>query len=178
MRKLTLSLVFLSLFTNVEKAAEIEGDLIEESQAQGKLWFILHVLLTSFSLLKQSFMKNPIPALLLAYAIYELVFKIVYWLMIPLWRYLVYEINLSRVSVMLGLYLSMMIFIYLVGSALVRFFPKNGTQIALLSVLLILFRGIALQEFNYGGVALFVLFPILLGCILSQKKYLCEISAS
>lgn len=50
MRKKSLPFALLSCVTSEEHAAAIEGDLIEERAARGKVWFAIHVIRTAFAL--------------------------------------------------------------------------------------------------------------------------------
>lgn len=59
MRRGTLALALLSLFTSEQRAAEIEGDLIEERAWRGGSWFAIHVVRTALALFGESFKQTP-----------------------------------------------------------------------------------------------------------------------
>jgi hypothetical protein len=59
MRRGSLALFFLSLYTTTQRASEIEGDLIETSAYRGRSWFITHVVGTTFRLFIESYKRAP-----------------------------------------------------------------------------------------------------------------------
>jgi len=67
-----------------EISHEIEGDLLEQSRAHGRFWFWYQLKLISLVLAFDAFIKAPARILLYSYAIYELVLKLNWWLLIPL----------------------------------------------------------------------------------------------
>jgi hypothetical protein len=60
MRSGTFAFTLLSLFTTEQRAAEIEGDLIEESAYRSRSWFTFHVICTALALFKESYRQTPI----------------------------------------------------------------------------------------------------------------------
>lgn len=57
--------ILLSLFTTQQRAAEIEGDLLEESSSRGRTWFAYHVAGVTLALFKESCKEAPIRLTLL-----------------------------------------------------------------------------------------------------------------
>jgi hypothetical protein len=60
MRSGTLAFTLLSLFTTEQRAAEIEGDLIEEATYRGRSWFTIHLIGTTLALFEASYRQAPI----------------------------------------------------------------------------------------------------------------------
>jgi hypothetical protein len=56
----TFAFTLLSLFTTEQRAAEIEGDLIEEATDRGRYWFAFHLIGTALALFKESYRQAPI----------------------------------------------------------------------------------------------------------------------
>jgi hypothetical protein len=129
MHNTTFALVVLSLFTDADKAAEIEGDLLEQARRHGKLWFWLQVKLTCIALLFHSLRAETAKFLLYGYAVYELVLKFNWLVLNPL-----------RASVRRGFHLDAAQFgvvnnlitvqvAFTLGMALVLLSPKHGSKI-------------------------------------------------
>jgi hypothetical protein len=59
MHNRSLALLLLSLFTTRQRAAAIEGDLIEESEHRGSRWFAMHVVGTTLALFRESVRRAP-----------------------------------------------------------------------------------------------------------------------
>lgn len=59
MHKRSLAFMLLSLFTTRQRAAAIEGDLIEESEHRGGRWFATHVIGTTLALFRESVRRAP-----------------------------------------------------------------------------------------------------------------------
>ncbi len=95
MHKRSVPLIFLALFTSAERAAEIEGDLLEQRRVNGMLWFVAHVILTAFALFRQTLIQQPLLVLLPGYAVYELVVKLHLWAIQPTLIYLRYDLDYS-----------------------------------------------------------------------------------
>jgi hypothetical protein len=68
MRSKSLPFALLSCVTSVERAAAIEGDLIEERSVRGKLWFALHVARTAFALFGLAVTRQPFRTAMLSAA--------------------------------------------------------------------------------------------------------------
>jgi hypothetical protein len=83
MHNTTFALTVLALFTTADRAAEIEGDLLEQSRSRGRVWFWLHVKLTCVALFFYALRQETGKLLLFSYAIYELGLKLSWWVLIP-----------------------------------------------------------------------------------------------
>lgn len=68
MRSKSLAYALLSAVTSAECATAIEGDLLEERQAHGSLWFALHVLRTTFALFGLALTRAPFRTAALSFA--------------------------------------------------------------------------------------------------------------
>ena len=169
MHKITFALTLLALFTHPDKAAEIEGDLLEQSRRNGRLWFWLQIKLTCIALFFHTLRTEAGKLLLLSYAAYELVVKLDWWALRPLrfvlWRDLDLDAaqrpvmdNFIYTSVAFGL-----------GMLLVRLSPQHGGQITLLAGGFLLGR-IALLEGAWfvPRLVVFVLLPAILGALLMK----------
>jgi hypothetical protein len=62
----SLAFVLLSCVTSAEHAAAIEGDLLEERARQGKSWFVVHLIRTTFALFAFALMQAPLRTLALS----------------------------------------------------------------------------------------------------------------
>lgn len=58
MAKPSLAVTYLSMFTSVDRACEIEGDLIEQSHDRSKVRFTVHVFHTGLSLFRAAILRN------------------------------------------------------------------------------------------------------------------------
>jgi len=171
MPKPSPTLTFLSLFTTVEKANEIEGDLIEQLPHHGKMWFRVHIVLTGLALFRQAILKNPVAVFLLSYATYELMTKALFLGIRPLQRYTLYELDLPGVPVMVLIYLLLFLGPFIVGGALMRFLPRLGIQVAIGAIALFVLRMVVLQEgYSLFQIALFVAAPVLSGSVYIHRK--------
>ena len=63
MSDLSLSFSLLTLFTSPERAASIQGDLIEEAQSRGRRWFWSQMLRTSGALCWNGIARTPLAIL-------------------------------------------------------------------------------------------------------------------
>jgi hypothetical protein len=163
MHKPSFTLAFLALFTTVEKAAEIEGDLLEQARVHGRLWFVTQVIAIAFALFWQTLLQQPLPVLLPAYAVYELVVKLHLWALRPLRYYLEFDLDYSAQLVEVSIKGISFVLAYLIGMTLVRFLPKTGMPVAIGAVTLIMARVLMLQEVMSASAVLFFAMPILLG---------------
>jgi hypothetical protein len=135
----TPALTLLALFTTADKAAEIEGDLLEQAQSRGRLWFWLQVKLTCIALFFHQLRTEP-ANLLLGYAAYELVLKLNWWALSPLRFALWRGLDLDRSQ--LPMLDNSIIFVVALGlGKLVTWLsPKRGGQITLLAAGFVLGR--------------------------------------
>jgi hypothetical protein len=60
MPRKSLPFAVLSCVTSAEHAAAIEGDLLEERAARGRIWFAIHVTRTAFALLGFAITQAPV----------------------------------------------------------------------------------------------------------------------
>jgi hypothetical protein len=56
----------LTLFTSPERAVSIQGDLMEEAQGRGRVWFWSQVVRTAGALYSKGFARSPLAILGLA----------------------------------------------------------------------------------------------------------------
>jgi hypothetical protein len=56
----TFAFTLLSLFTTEQRAAEIEGDLIEEREYRGRWWFMINAIGTALALFNHSYRQAPL----------------------------------------------------------------------------------------------------------------------
>lgn len=63
-----LSFILLASVTTAERAAAIEGDLLEERASRGKWWFVVHVVRTTFALFGLALLQAPLRTLALSCA--------------------------------------------------------------------------------------------------------------
>src|SRR5688572_23948419 len=98
----TFALVCLSLFTDSDRAAEIEGDLLEQSRTRGRVWFWWQVKLTCLALFFYGLRQKGGKLLLISYAVHELALKLDWWVLdrvrFALWRGL--DLNRAQLPVM------------------------------------------------------------------------------
>lgn len=166
----TFVLAFLSLFTSVERAAEIEGDLLEQAGTQRRLWFVGQVLVTGFVLFLHGIRQQPGKLLLFSYAVYELTVNFNWWVLTPLRRTLGRTLDLSVSEMLMTNDLINGLVGFSLGMLLTRLFPKYAGQIILLTSTLWLGR-IALLTNVQAAVelAFFALTPALLGALCLQR---------
>lgn len=170
MHKPSLAFSLLSLFAPPEKAAEIEGDLIEQSRSRGRAWKALHVLLTTVALFRAAVLRNFFFVVLLSYGTYELMAKTFFWGIRPLQVYLLFELALPGSVVRPLIYLLASSAGLFVGAALVRFLPRVGTQVAIGTIGLFFLRLAVLQEgFSVYQVLLYGAMPMLLGMFVANR---------
>jgi hypothetical protein len=173
MHNTTLALIILSLFADADKAAEIEGDLLEQALRHGKFWFWFHVKLTCITLFFHNLRTETAKLLLCGYAVYELVLKFNWWALNPLrwalWR--AFHLETSRLSVMDNFINTVVAFT--LGMLLTRLSPKHGSQITFVAAGFMLGR-VALLD----GVAelprliTFALIPAVAGVLLMKWREL------
>jgi hypothetical protein len=171
MHKPSVPLIFLALFTSAERAAEIEGDLLEQRRVNGSLWFVTHMVLTAFALFRQTLMQQPLLVLLPGYAVYELLVKWHLWAIRPALIHLRYELDYPLEP----LIASRSIWIvtgYLLGFMLVRYLPKTGIHTAIVAVTLGMARALLLNEVSSVSVLVFLVVPVLLGAFHAGNRNL------
>jgi hypothetical protein len=131
----SLTFVILSICATTEKAAEIEGDLIEQSHVYGRGWMRRHVLLVALVLWLRTISRNWAAISLLCLATFAAIFVSVLLsgsiFSGPVGTYLLHEIELSQVGARLVV-LGMTVFpaAYLIGAVLVQAAPTLGARAA------------------------------------------------
>jgi hypothetical protein len=128
MHNTTFALTTLALFVTPDKAAEIEGDLLEQARGN-KLWFWYQVKLTCIALFFHNLRAEPAKLLLCGYAVYELVLKFDWWVLRPL-RYSFrrsFELDAAQSVIMNNLIVVQVAFV--LGIVLTLLSPKHGSQI-------------------------------------------------
>ncbi len=128
----TFALTLLALFTSSDKAAEIEGDLLEQSRSNGRLWFWWQVKLTCLMLFVHGVRAETAKLLLFSYAIYELVQKFNWWVLNPMRRSFRRSLDLNVADMALTNNVIDVLFAFWIGMMLTRLSPKHGGQIILL----------------------------------------------
>ena len=63
MSKFSLSAMLLTLFTSPEQAQSIEGDLMEEARARGRIWFWSNLVRTALAFWWKGFSESPLALL-------------------------------------------------------------------------------------------------------------------
>lgn len=166
------SLAVLSLFTTPERAAEIEGDLIEQAQSRGSLWYASQIAVTTLALFRASVFRNFFVLALMSYAAYELSAKSYFFGFRPLRWYLQSE-GVSLATVTWLTYTLVAVFTFIVGAGLVRLVPRLGAQVAIGAITLFLLRLFVLQEgFTITQLALCVALPMFAGVVVSNRQCL------
>lgn len=173
MHNVTFALAVLSLFTTTDKAAEIEGDLLEQSLTKGRTWFWWHVKLTCIALFFHGLRQEAGKILLFSYAIYELLVKFSYWVLNPMRRAFARALDM-RVSEMAWANLAIdVLFAFMVGMLLARWFPKHGGQVIFIVIGMALGR-VALLMGTPEAVALALagVVPALVGALVMKWQEL------
>ena len=165
----SVALALLSLFTTPQKAAEIEGDLIEQARDRGSIWYAYHVALTALSLFRAAILRSFVFVALLSYATYELCAKTFFWGIRPFRWYIEFELGLARSPTISLTYGLVVLFTFLVGGSLVRFLPSFGATVAVGAIALFFLRLAVLQEgYTILQVTLCVAAPMLAGSFLAN----------
>ena len=172
MRNPSMPLVFLALFTTVEKAEEIEGDLLEQAHSHGRLWFIIQLVLTSCALFRQTLLQQPLLVLLPGYGVYELVVKLQLWAIRPLRLYLQHDLDYPATLLSFGTRFVWVISGYLIGMTLVRYLPRTGIHVAIGAHSLIITRVLMLHEVATASALLFFITPLLIGGFHAKSRSL------
>lgn len=139
----TFAFSLLSLFTSRQRAAEIEGDLIEESRYEGIFWFRFHVFATTFALFRESFKKAPFYITVLTVVgtgLSSLTCGMVSWMF--------YAPDAVIPVPALGLF-AVFPWAFLIGFMLEYLKPGQGVQAATLTAVLLSFMAIIIQTQDY-----------------------------
>ena len=131
----SLTFALLSLSATAEKAAEIEGDLLEQSHSYGKWWMRRHALLIALSLFGRALAQNPAAIAALCIPVFGAIFLSV---MLSerlfagavggyLLRELAFPLTAAKTAVLCATVFPLA---YLVGFGLVRCAPVLGPRAA------------------------------------------------
>jgi hypothetical protein len=135
MKYRSLTFALLSISATAEKAAEIEGDLLEQSHIYGKWWMRSHVLLIALSLFGRALSRNPgaisalcvtvFAAIFLSVALSERLFNG------AVGSYLLQELSLPLNAAKIAVLGATVVpLAYLIGVGLVRSAPVLGPRAA------------------------------------------------
>jgi hypothetical protein len=168
MHNTTLALTILALFTNNDKAAEIEGDLLE--QARGKrLWFWWQVKLTCIALFFHNLRAEPAKLPLLGYAVYELMLKFNWWVLTPLRRSLRGGLDLDEAQAIVMNNVIAVQVAFMMGIVLTLLSPKQGAQLTFIAAAFYLGRLVLLEGLaDVPRFLAFALVPAVLGVLLMK----------
>jgi hypothetical protein len=168
----TLALTLLALFTTADKAAEIEGDLLEQAQGRGRLWFWWQIKFTCIALFLHNLRAEPGKLLIYGYATYELGLKLAWWVLNPLSRSIRRGLHLE-VSHSFVNYLVILNFAFVLGLLITRYVPRQGGQILLLAGGFLLGRELLLDGFpDAARMAAFALLPAVTGALVMKWQEL------
>jgi hypothetical protein len=164
----------LTLFTTPEKAEEIEGDLIEQAPAHGRMWLRVQLVQTWLALAFAAFRQEPGYTILLSFATYQLIHPIHSFFLYPVRLYVLHDTYLSMAVLMWVTYACFALAYYCIGAALVYFLPKFAVRASLGGSLIILLP--VLTNFPlYGIYPLFAMVvPLLTGCFHMHRKRLIQ----
>lgn len=168
MHNTTFALTMLALFTTAERAAEIEGDLLEQARRKGRMWFWLHLKLTCVALFFYGLRQEAGKLLLLSYAIYELGLKLSWWLLNPLTVMLNRSVGFGVPHVVLKDFVIAPCAFGL-GMLITRLSPKHGATLVVLACGLLVGR-VTLLGGIPDAVRLvgFAVIPAVLGAVLMK----------
>jgi hypothetical protein len=133
MHNTTFALTTLALFVTPDKAAEIEGDLLE--QARGNtLWFWFQLKLTCIVLFFHNLRTEPGKLLLCGYAVYELLLKFNWWVLNPVRFELRRGLDLNPVqSAWMDNFITVQV-AFMMGMLFTLLSPKHGSQITFVAL--------------------------------------------
>lgn len=137
---------FLACSTSIQKASEIEGDLLEESAHYGSQWYRFHAICTVLALLSQSFRKAPVFTLMLSFASLAAASVLSTFLLLPF----VFQFShFSETTLLLLVSLFRIIACFIVGAALVEYAGRKGVRAVLgttMIMLVVLLLGSFIQQ--------------------------------
>lgn len=168
MHKITFALVVLSLFTSNEKAAEVEGDLLEQARSRGRIWFWWQLKFVCIALFLHALRQETGKLLLLSYAIYELGLKLNWWALMPL-TFWVGRNQMISLSPVLVRDVIMLPCAFAVGMLVMRLSPRQGGQLVFLAAGMLLGRVAILDGFaDVWRLFLVAVLPALGGALLMK----------
>ena len=195
MRRPSLAFTLLAAFTTAERAAEIEGDLIEQSCTFGRWWMRKHALLVALSLAGRAMTRNLASISLLCVPALAAIYMSV---MVSEWvfvgpvgsfflRALSFPQNAARLAV---LCLVIPPLAFLIGFALVRLAPVLGVRVGVAVALAFSIVRVVMHLVAVGGPSTISMaamkigieiglmaVPLLWGSISSHRRALMRVSA-
>lgn len=163
----------LALFVTADKAQEIEGDLREQARQYGTGWYLWHLVLTCTWLAAAQLRQDSGKLILVSYAVYELVLKLNWMLLLPAKRYLQFSVLDDSTSYVLSAALVNSATALIIGAVLVRLSSRQGFLILLLASGLMLGRTALLQSWVYAmQIAVFALTPGIIGALWAKWREL------
>jgi hypothetical protein len=140
----SLALILLSLFTSLERAASIEGDLIEQRPEHGRTWFAVHVAGTTIALFGRAFMRAPFRTAAFVLGAWLSVFA-VSWIVRALFLWPGAPIDAPLIGLGLAMVSTLMI-----GAGLARAAPVLGVRAAAGAAAIMLVGFIAAQIMSWS----------------------------
>jgi hypothetical protein len=195
MQRPSLAFTLLAVFTSAERAAEIEGDLIEQSCTFGKGWMRKQALLVALSLAGRAMTRNLASIFLLcvpALAAIYLSVMVSEWVFVgPVGSFFLRELafpqNAARLAV---LCLVIPPSAFLIGAALVRLAPVLGVRAGVAVALAFSLVRVVMHLVAVGGASTIAVVamkigieiglmaaPLLWGSISSHRRALVRVSA-
>lgn len=169
MHETTFALVLLSLFTTTDKAAGIEGDLLEQARRHGPLWFWLQVKWTCLMLFFHTLRKDSGMLLLVSYAIYELMLKLNWWGLIPLRAALRKGLSLEAAQMPSINNVITTLVAFTLGMLVTRLAPRHGAALVTLAAGMWLGRLVILEGSDeLPRFLIAALVPVLCGTLLMK----------
>lgn len=168
-----LTQLALALFVAADKAWEIERDLREQALQYGKHWHLWQLLLTCTYLAAVQLRQESGKLILVSYAVYELVLKLNWMVLLPAKRYVQFTVLENSTSFVLSAAMVNSVSALLIGAVLVRLSSRHGFLILLLASGLMLGRTALLQSWVYAmQIAVFALTPGIVGALLAKWREL------
>lgn len=167
---ITKALLLLSLFTSVERAREIEGDLIEEEGSKGHLHYGFQVVTTTLALMRRSIATEFPLVVLLGFAGYQLALRYDAELIMPIREFLWLRLEYGGLLVWAVTYLSWFLSTFLYGLLLALLLGALGPRAALATAAALLVKLSLLNIFVSWPIAVlqaltYVVLPLLFGAI-------------
>ena len=167
----------LALFVNADKAWEIEGDLREQARQCRTGWYLWQLVLTCTWLAAAQLRQHFGKLILVSYAVYELVLKLNWMLLLPAKRYLQFTVLDDSTSYVLSAALVNSLSALVIGAVLVRLSSRQGFLILLLASGMMLGRTALLQSGGYAmQIAVFALTPGIVGALWAKWRELSLVS--
>jgi hypothetical protein len=166
----SLAFALLSIGTTAERAAEIEGDLIEQSLVFGKRWMWKQVLTVALFLVARAISRHLVPISLLSVPALAAIYMSVgfsEWVYGgPIGSFLADELALSEIAAKIAvLCLVVMPSSYLVGAMLVRAAPTLGAKAAV-AVVLVFVLFAAMMQLRVQNPSIFVVSLLRIGLVI------------